>query len=455
MGRMPQLLDQFGRPVERRVLTREVATARIGSVRNPISGTPADGLDPVRLAQILRAADLGDPVQYLELAEVSEERNAHYLGVLGTRKRSVSQIKIRVEPASDKRAHTKHAERIEGWLKRQELQGELFDILDAIGKGYSFTEIIWDTSARQWEPRRLEWRDPRWFGFDRSDLTTPMMLDEHGQHVPMPGYKFVFACMKAKSGLTLRSGLARVALWNWLFKSFTEKDWAIFSQTYGQPLRVGKWGPGASEDDKRTLFQAVANIAGDCAAIIPESMMIDFVETGNLSATGQLYKDRVDYLDRQISKAVLGQTATTDADTGGLGSGKEHRQVQEDIERADAMALSAILNEQLIRPWINLEFGRQDLYPTLKIEDEEPEDLAALSSALGPFIDRGLRVSTSEILGKFKLTEPQAEDEILRPMGQKSPSEDENDTEEPPSEDEVAPQSAVKYPFNTHRRRRR
>lgn len=37
-------------------------------------------------------------------------------------------------------------------------------------------------------------------------------------------------------------------------------------------LRIGKWGTGASEEDKKTLFRAVSNIAGDMAAVIPDTM---------------------------------------------------------------------------------------------------------------------------------------------------------------------------------------
>lgn len=423
MARTPQLLDHRGQPIRKAELKREVSAATLGSVRSPISGYPGDGLDPIRLANILRSADRGDPVQYLELAEVIEERNPHYLGVLGTRRRSVSQIPVTVEPASDAAADVDRAAMIEKWLKRRELQLELFDILDAIGKGFSFTEIIWDTSSGQWQPERLEYRDPRWFRFDRRDLMTPVMLNEYGQEEPLPAFKFIFARMQAKSGLPLRSGIARVAMWAHLFKLYTERDWAIFTQTYGQPLRVGKWGAGASEADKDTLFQAVANIAGDCAAIIPESMQIDFVETGNLNASSDLYKDRADWLDQQISKAVLGQTATTDSVTGGLGSGKEHREVQEDIEEADCAALSAIITRDLARPWTMLEDGPGAASPTVIISRPEPEDIAALTSALGTLVPLGFRVSSAELYGKLGLTQPKAGDDILGQSAPKSPDE--------------------------------
>lgn len=440
MEQQSRVLDRWGRPVRRQQLTEEVAAPTIGGVRSPITGYPADGLNPLRLAAILREADQGDPVRYLELAETIEERDPHYLGVLGTRRRSVSQIDITVEAASDDPRDQDIAQMIRDWLKRDELNEEVFDILDTIGKGYSFTEIIWETSEGQWRPARLEWRDPRWFRFARHDLATPLMLDDHGQEVALPAFKFIFSQIKAKSGLSLRSGLARVATWGWMFKAYTQRDWAIFTQTYGQPLRIGKYGAGASDRDKETIFRAVANIAGDCAAIIPDSMSIDFIEAKSLGSSTEHYEKRADWLDKQISKAVLGQTATTDAVTGGLGSGKEHREVQEDIERADARALAAILNRDLIRPWVDLEYGPQSAYPRLVIARAEQEDLAAFSSALAPLVQVGLRVRQAEVRSKFGLSDPEEGDDILAPTASSAPKAD-------PLADEDASGSAVKYPL--------
>lgn len=427
----PVLLDHRGQPIRRADMTSEVAAATVGGVRSPISGYPADGLNPSRLASILRAADAGDATRYLELAETIEERDPHYLGVLGTRRRAVSQIEVTVEAGSEDPEDEEIAQMVRDWIARDELTEEIFDILDCIGKGYSFTEVTYEVSEGQYRPR-LDWRDPRWFRFARHDLATPMMLDDTGQEVPLIPGKFIFAQIKAKSGLTLRSGLARLAAWGWMFKAYTQKDWAIFSQTYGQPVRIGRFGPGASEADKATLFRAVSNIAGDCAAIIPESMNIEFIESGNVGASHQLYKERADWIDKQISKAVLGQTATTDAVVGGLGSGKEHGDVRKDIETADARALAAILNRDLIRVWVQLEYGPRRVYPRLRIERTEQEDLKALSEAIGPMIDRGLEVEQGAILSRFGLPEPTPGAKLLHASRGVAPQ-----TDPPPAVSEI------------------
>lgn len=414
----PILVDQYGQPLRRELLTRDIGGPTLAGVRSPIAGYPANGLNPTRLANILTEADQGEPMAYFELAELIEERDLHYAGVLATRKRSVAQIDITVEAASDDPEDVRRADMVREWLKRDELADETFDMLDAIGKQISFTEIIWDTSEGQWRPERLEWRDQRWFRFDRATLRRPMLrggVDGTTEAEPLPPFKFITTQIKAKSGLPVRSGLSRLVSWAYMFKKFTERDWAIFTQTYGQPVRLGKFASGATKEDKATLFRAVANIAGDCAAIIPDSMQMEFIEAKNVSAGADVYLARADWLDRQVSKAVLGQTTTTDAIAGGHAIGREHRQVQEDIETADCKSLSAVLNRDLIRPWMDLEFGPDGRgYPRLVIARPKAEDVKQLTDSLQVLVPMGLRVEVSEIRDKLGLGDPAPDAEILR-----------------------------------------
>lgn len=416
------LVDSQGNPLRRELLTREVAGPTLAGVRSPIAGNPADGLTPLRLAEILREADHGEPLSYFELAEVIEERDLHYAGVLGVRKRQVAQIDITVEAASDDPEDQRRADMVREWLKRDELSDEIFDILDAVGKGISLTEIVWDTSAGQWWPARLERRDQRWFTFDRQTMQRPMLrggINGTGVAEPLPPFKFIDCRIKAKSGLPVRSGIARLAAWAWMFKAFTQRDWAIFSQTYGQPVRVGKYGNGATKEDKATLMRAVANIAGDCAAIVPDTMLIEFVESSNVTAGSDLYENRADWLDRQVSKAVLGQTGTTDGKQGGLGDGgnKVHDGVREDIETSDCKAVSAPINRDLIRPWCDLEFGPptdgRGRYPRLVIARPKREDLTQLADSLAKLVPLGLRVQASEVRDKWGLSDPEEGAELL------------------------------------------
>ncbi len=213
------LVDHLGRPVSSiATLKQETGGATVMGVRSILSGHPEVGLDPVRLAQILRSAEQGDATSYLELAEAMEEKDLHYLSVLGTRKRAVSQLPITVEAADETDEAEADAELVRNWLKRDSLEDELFDMLDAVGKGYSVTELVWETTATAWMPKRLILRDPRWFRFDRINGETLRILDDQGGEADLEPFKYVVHTHKAKSGLAIRGGLARACAWGYLFR---------------------------------------------------------------------------------------------------------------------------------------------------------------------------------------------------------------------------------------------
>lgn len=409
----PVLFGPDGLPIDRTQLLVEQAAPSLTSVRNIVSGHPADGLTPQRLAVILREAEATDARAYLELAELMEERDLHYLGVLGKRKRGVAQLTMTVEPASSSAEDKADAELIRTFLNRLELQDEVLDLLDAIGKGYSVVEIIWDVSGNVWMPKKLKHRDPRWFRFSLADGETLELWDNKG-YIPLAPYQFVTHIAKAKSGLPIRGGLARAVAWSYLFKNLDLKGWVIFAEAYGQPIRLGKYGPGASDADKRALLAAVRNIAQDCAAMIPASMSVEFLEakiTGNV----ELYEKLANYLDQQVSKAVLGQTGTTDAIAGGHAVGKVHQQGQNDIQRSDARQLEVTLNRDLVKPIIDLNRGPRPRYPILRISIDDQGEALPIAQALAVMVDRGLQVSQTDVRRKLGFDEPSPGDSLLTP----------------------------------------
>ena len=316
----PLLLGADGLPIDRSRLKQEQAAPGIASIRQVISGHPSKGITPERLARLMLEAEQGNATAYLELLEDIEEKEPHYLGVLGKRKRAVAQLDMVVSAASNSADDQKAADLIKRVLDRDELEEELLDLLDALGKGYAVAEICWDTRNGQWLPRELKWRDPRWFAFDLFDGVTLRLRTTEGL-VDLDPYKFIVHIAKAKSGIPIRGGLTRCIAWLYLFKNFDLKSWVTFTEAFGHPLRVGKYGLGASKEDKAKLLDAVRNIAQDAAAIIPEGTLIEFIEakiTGNIA----LFEGLAKYIDQQISKAVLGNTGTTDAIAGGHAVGR-------------------------------------------------------------------------------------------------------------------------------------
>ena len=409
-----RLLDAYGRPVQRRELKTEQAEPGLTGVRQAWVDSVASGLTPQRMAQILSAAAQGDLEAYLVLAEEMEERDPHYAAVLGVRKRAVSGIKPVIKAASEDTEDERIAEAVRAQIEdRDDFPDLIEDLLDGLGKGFAVVEHIWKTSGRSWDIGRLEYCDPRFFQFDRETGRELRLRDESApiDGLPLSPFKYVVHRPKLKSGLTLRGGLARLVAFGWLCKAYSVKDWVAFVECYGLPLRVGKYGPEATKDDVETLHRAVANIGTDAAAVLPKSMEIEFEAIAN--GTGNnIFENLARWVDEQISKAVLGQTMTSD-DGSSMAQAEVHDNVRHDILVADARQVVGPINRDLIRPFVDLNFGPQERYPKLILPVDEQEDITALVSNVTRLAEGGMAFKAKQIREKLKLDDPDDDDEIF------------------------------------------
>lgn len=413
---MVMLYDYAGRPVKTGELGRELAAPSLTGVRNVWGWQAAFGLTPERLGRILAAASDGDIQAYLTLAEEMEERDLHYRCEIGKRKLAVTGLPVTVESASDDRRDIELTDAVRELVRCPGFRGLMGDLLDGLGKGFSVCEIIWQR-GRHWRPERYEWRDPRFFVFDRESGRHLRLLDDAAGYegVELAPYKFLVHMPHLKTGLPIRGGIARVAAWAWMCKNFVVKDWMAFAEVYGMPLRLGKYQPGADARDIAILKSAVANLGSDAAAVIPESMLIEFVETARSGGGQELYLKLADWLDTQVSRGILGQAATTQGTPGRLGNDQAQAEVREDIRDDDALQLAETINRDLVKPYIDLNFGPQDRYPQILIKAVEQEDLTLLAEALARLVPLGLKVEQSEIRDKFGLSEPADDAELLVP----------------------------------------
>lgn len=411
---MPQILDAYGQPIQKQLLDQELARPSLSGVRSIWNyGYITGGLTPQRLAALLRDAAEGDGDAQLTLAEEMEEKDLHYASVLGTRKRAVARLPIVVEAFSDSADDVKMADEIRALFRRAGVKAMLEACLDALGKGYSVTEIMWNKSRTPWQPGYI-WRDPRFFTVDRDTLTQIRLKDESdlANGIPLAPYKFICHTPRLKMGIPLRGGLSRMVAWSYLFKNYTVKDWIAFCEVFGMPLRVGKYRPGETEDNISILKSAVANLGTDAAAVIPEGMLIEFIESAKSTGTESVFERMANWLDKQVSKAVLGQTMTAD-DGSSQAQAKVHDEVREDIRDADAEQLAETLLRDLVIPYINLNWGPRENYPQLFLREPDSTDITIMADALAKLVPLGLRVESSVVRDKLGFPDPDKDAECL------------------------------------------
>lgn len=397
--------------------SREVAAAQ---VTDKYSEYPSDGLTPVRLAEIFKEADAGDVLRQAELFEEMEEKDPHLFSQLQTRKNAVTGLDYEVIPFdSDDPRDKEIAEFVEAQLGGIEgFEDIMLDLLDEIGKGFAVSEIMWSYDEGHVVVDDIRSRHQKRFFWDSVDDSFKVRTQEAPEGIELPKNKFIVHKYKARSGHPSRAGVLRVVAWMYLFKNYTLKDWVAFCEVFGMPLRLGKYQPGASEDDKRALMQALVAIGADAAGIFPDGTAIEFVNTEKTSST-DLYERLARYCDEQVSKAILGQTLTSDSGGGSYAQSKTHNDVRHDLTVADCKAIAATLRRDLIRPLVLYNFGEDKRIPYLRFDAEESEDLTQTATVIGTLIrEAGLKVPTSYIYKKFSIPKPEGDEEVATPPGQ-------------------------------------
>lgn len=415
MARISSIIDpSTGKGAVVEDLTRFISTPQLGSIRNDVSMGASRNLTPQRLANILRSAEDGDPDAYLSLAEEIEEKDLHYLSVIGQRKRQVAQLPLTLTAASKDEIDQIIAKDIqENLIDTGMVDAAIPDMLDAVGKGFSLTEQRWETGATKWKQVELQFVNPRFVRFDRETQRIPHLLGNNGELLPLAQAKFAYLEIKAKSGIPIRGGLARAAAWAYMFKNFAIKDWVQFCEVYGIPWRIGSYDQNASEGDKDALLRAVCSLSSDAAAIKPKAMDIEVVDSGTKTASSALYGDLAKYFDDQISKAVLGQTRTVDA-AGGINNGDAGTEVREDIERADAKALATCITRAIFRPYVDFNYGAAAKCPAASIGRPETKNAQLMVDAAQK-LGGGMKIRVADLREAVGFSEPQDNDEIYAP----------------------------------------
>jgi phage gp29-like protein len=427
---------QTNQPFQLSALTQEIAAPSLAGVRHVLYETIVGKITPERMANLLvEAAQTTDPRPYLTMAEEMEEREGHYYSELVKRKLAVSSIDFDVEAASEDAADVKIAEAVKEMFQLTTIRDSREDLLDGLGKGFSVNEIVWDTSEKQWMPKQLIHRDARWFLFDIVDRSTLRLRDEADPAfgVVLPLYKFVRHIPRLKTGIPIRNGLARLVAFSWVCKQYALKDWMAFAEVFGMPIRVGMYPASATPQDVKVLRYAVANIGSDAAAVLPESMKIEFQKIEG-SNSADLFERLSTYLDGQISKIVLGQTMSADAKSTGIGSGNAnlHGEVRADIRDFDCRQLESTYDRDLVKPFVDLNFGPQKRYPQTRIRLAEEEDIVAFSEAVSKLVPIGLKIGQKVVRERLSIPDPEPDDELLAPPAAPEPPDDGDGETVPP-----------------------
>lgn len=394
---------------------RTIATPTRLGARTVPGGVDADTLTPRRIKRMLLAAEAGDIAAQAELFERMEEKDGELDAYLRTRKSGVAHLHHEVEPADGSAAARRSAKFCRRVLAElPDLPRAVFDLLDAIPRGFSILEIDWLTEADRWRPARLLWRPQRWFRAAEDGQTLLLRRDDGGGAELNP-LNFLIHRVQARSGFCARTSLLRSCVRAFVVRHFAWKDWMAFAEVYGMPPRIGWLRQDVPWDSReaRELWQAVRALGMDAAAVVREGNRIEILETGR-AGDGRIFERILDRAAREMTLAILGQLLSTGGEGGGsYALGQVHNQVRWDLIESDARALERTLTEQLLRPIVRLNLGEAAPLPRWRFVAERPEDLSKLAGTVKTLSDAGLPIPLQWAYSRFGIPRPADGEPVL------------------------------------------
>lgn len=313
------------------------------------------------------------------------DRDPQAGAVLQTRYLSVISKKWEVLPGEEPAtkglpATMTQAQKVANFVK-QTLLNMNFDqarqeLLQAILYGFYVGEVIWEAKKNAIVPARIRAKHPRRFSFTMDRDLRLLTLENMIEGEPIPDRKFI-RFTYGSSDNPYGKGLGQKLWWPIWFKKNGIKFWLIFLEKFGMPTAVGKYPTGTPPEQQQALLDAIEAIQNETGIKIPDSMAIDLLEAAR---SGKVtYETICEYMDKQISKAVLGQTATTEGTPGKLGNEQSQKKTKQDIVEADAGLLDECLNNSIVRWIVDYNYPGITAYPKIKTRTEAEKDLKALA----------------------------------------------------------------------------
>lgn len=309
-------------------------------------------------------AQPGTPFGMLSSAVYDEmEKDSMIQTVLTLKKLAVVASDTSIEPADSSEEAKRRASFVDQCFASME--GSLLDVIhsamDAFAKGVSIQELVYEPSGSNFVLKAVRPKDPSGFGLDvdRFGRLDGLLLRLPGEpEVHLPKSKFVvYINRRSYSSPKGRSDLD-AAYKHWRAKTSLLSAWKLHLEKYAMPTVLGRYERGMPPSELDLVFSALKNLQESAAVIHPREVEVSVLGGHKEPSTG--FQEAIEFHNREIARAVLGQTLTTDEGrrVGSLALGKVHLQIlllQVNAIRREIA--ESVITEQVIRPLVELNFG--------------------------------------------------------------------------------------------------
>jgi phage gp29-like protein len=384
---------------------------------------PSVGLTPARALAFLQQADQGAPRLQFELFSEMLRKWPRLAAVESTRRLALTGLDWEITPPVEPdgrppRDGARVADYCRSILARLDHFRDVLDHLaSAIGHGLALAELVWEQGElidlvpvpytrlisdphEPWRLRVLTEDDPH--------LGVP--LDEHP-------CKWILHKPRATPGRDFDCGLLRASVLLYVAQNLSFKDWLIYSQIAGMPVRVGRFEPGTSEGDKQKLLKMLESLGTDAVAILSKNIELQMFEA---RSGDKPYEALQDHCNTEVTILWLGQHLTTDIrEQGSRAAAEIHDRVREDLLVGDIADEAQTIRRDVLTPLVRARFGGGVTVPRFRRSLIQSVDTKVLADTLATARKLGLRIPQRWAHRALGIPEPSGQEPVLS-MGSES-----------------------------------
>jgi phage gp29-like protein len=279
-------------------------------------------------------------------------------------------------------------------------------IMDAIFFGYSVVELTWKKDGKFLRPDKITGKPQEWFIFDRYNELR-LRKYKHGFYLfeegeKLPPYKFILTQHKPTFTNPYGEKILSRCYWPVTLKKGGIEYWQLMMERYGMPYLIGRYPNTFTALQKTEFLEQLKQMVVDNITIFDEALGIELKESPQFDI-GQLYENLVKFHNREVSKAVLTVTLTTEIEkTGSYKAGEVHKEMLEFLGESDRKLVESSLNK-IIDYYCELNYGNIER-PKIKLLDKEKviEESVDRDKVLS---DMGVKFSKEYFMKRYKLAE--------------------------------------------------
>jgi phage gp29-like protein len=399
-----KLSDRLKRRLAKLIPTRRVTAFDVRTLQTGLART----LDADRVIQIMQSAENGDLRDMFALYRDIIAGHSHLQGRFSERKDAVVGDVLVIGPQEK----TNKDDKLVAEICEQQVEAcdswedAMLHLLDSGLYPVSICEKVFKPGGTTVGGRQLNYRLKELvpvphdlLDFTEGDLRI-YDVDEEGKPLgtsqPVDPNRYI---VHRGHTLTLPDqwgGPLRSLIW-WYFLGTQDREWwARFLDRYGAPFLVGHYDQ--ADDDSRSILMQAFSLATTLGGIVvSRSTDVELKQAATKDA-GEAFEVFHRVANQEISKLILGQTLSSDAQSTGLGSGvaNEQGEIRQDKRQADARRLGNTIRCELFRQLITIN-GLPGSAPKVNWGSVSVSEMAANAEVLDKLGNAGLEVADEGI----------------------------------------------------------